>query len=375
MTKHDYKQNAYYLIYLVRCALNNTVPAREKVEKMDLEKIYQVARKHSLTALCAYALESAEIFDKRFEEAKFNEIRKIIILDSEREQILDDLEKNGIRYMPLKGIIIKDMYPRIGMRQMSDNDIWIDPDRTQEVEYIMNRHEFSSVRIGQGAHDVYRKKPLCLFEMHKLLFSTIAGDIVFNYYKDIESKLVRSDASDRKYEYSFTDEDLYVYIITHEYKHFSIDGTGLRSLVDTYLLLKNKPHLDWYYINKQLAVLEITGFEKKNRELALLLFEGKKLSEDNKEMLDYFIFSGTYGTSENRIRNRVTAKKGSGKVAKLKYIMSRLFLPMKQIEFLHPYFYSHRYLIPFLPFYRIYLGLTKKKKIALSEIRALIKKT
>lgn len=24
MTKHDYKQNAYYLMYLIRCILNNS---------------------------------------------------------------------------------------------------------------------------------------------------------------------------------------------------------------------------------------------------------------------------------------------------------------------------------------------------------------
>jgi hypothetical protein len=58
MTKHDYKQNAYYLIYLIRCVLNNKIPAKTKLDKMDLSGVFAVAKAHSLTAIAAYALES-----------------------------------------------------------------------------------------------------------------------------------------------------------------------------------------------------------------------------------------------------------------------------------------------------------------------------
>ena len=68
MTKHDYKQNAYYLMYLIRCILNNSIPAKEKLGKMDLSGVFSVAKAHSLTAIAAYALESAGIYDKDFEE-------------------------------------------------------------------------------------------------------------------------------------------------------------------------------------------------------------------------------------------------------------------------------------------------------------------
>ena len=70
MTKHDYKQNAYYIIYLIKCALTNKVPAKEKLDKMDMSLLFQVAEEHSLTAVTAYALESAGVFDKSFSEEK-----------------------------------------------------------------------------------------------------------------------------------------------------------------------------------------------------------------------------------------------------------------------------------------------------------------
>ena len=104
MTKHNYKQNAYYLIYLIRCVLHNRILAKEKLDKMDLSGVFAVAKAHSLAAIAAYALESAEIHNKAFEEAKNKAIRKNIILDVERESVLNELEKAGIWYIPLNGV-------------------------------------------------------------------------------------------------------------------------------------------------------------------------------------------------------------------------------------------------------------------------------
>ena len=93
LTKHNYKQNAYYLIYLIRCVLHNRIPAKEKLDKMDLSGVFAVAKAHSLAAIAAYALESAGIYDNAFEEAKNKAIRKNIILDAEREMSLKKWKK------------------------------------------------------------------------------------------------------------------------------------------------------------------------------------------------------------------------------------------------------------------------------------------
>ena len=110
MTKHDYKQNAYYLIYLIRCVLHNRIPNKEKLDRMDLSQLFEVAQNHSLTAITAYALESADIYDARFTQAKAKAIRKNAMLDIEREKVFAEFEKAEIWHMPLKGIVLKDMY-------------------------------------------------------------------------------------------------------------------------------------------------------------------------------------------------------------------------------------------------------------------------
>ena len=129
MTKHDYKQHAYYLIYLIRCALHNRKPAKAKLDKMDLSSVFAVAKEQSLTAMAAYALQSAGICDSRFTEAKDKAIRSAMLYYIERQNIFCEFEKAGIWYMPLKGIILKDYYPKTTMREMCDNDILFDSNR------------------------------------------------------------------------------------------------------------------------------------------------------------------------------------------------------------------------------------------------------
>lgn len=45
-------------------------------------------------------------------------------------------EKAGIWYLPLKGVILKEMYPVYGIRQMADNDILFDFTYRKEVKDI-----------------------------------------------------------------------------------------------------------------------------------------------------------------------------------------------------------------------------------------------
>ncbi len=189
MTKHEYKQTAYYLIYLLRCVLNNKIPLKEKLDKIDLSQLYEVAKKHSLTAMTAYALESAGVYDERFTQAKAKAIRKNAMLDIERERIFAEFEKAGIWYMSLKGIILNELYPKNGMRQMCDNDILFDPDCTSDVKAIMESLGFVTEEFGGSNHDVYHKPPVLNFEMHNELFLTQYGETIYSYYSDVKAKL------------------------------------------------------------------------------------------------------------------------------------------------------------------------------------------
>ena len=316
------------LIYLLTCAVNDLTPDRNRIQAMDLERLYKLAKFHTVRSAVNIALERAEVQDKAFHQAYKKAVRKNIYLDMERQTIFSEFERHEIWYLPLKGSILKDLYPENGMREMADNDMLYDSGKQKEVMQIMLENGYTAESIGQSHHDVYMKPPVLNFELHTELFSSAHAENLFRYYQNPE-RIMQKD-SDNQYGYHFSDEDFYIFMTAHEYKHFSGSGTGIRSLLDCYVYCKVKgDSLDWNYIKNQTEKLEITDFEQKRRKLALKVFSSvsmPELTEEEQELLMYYLTSGTYGTLENSIRKKLNDQ------TKLSFWVHSIFIPRKQMN-------------------------------------------
>ena len=127
-----------------------------------------------------------------------------------------------------------------------------------------------------GNHDVYYKEPLCNFEMHRGLFGSTHEGKFYEYYSGVKDCLIKDDWNN--YGYHFSPEDFYVYITSHEYKHYSVGGTGLRSLLDIYVFLRKfEGKLNFDYVLREIEKLELSEFEEKNRTL-VKSFRGARTS-------------------------------------------------------------------------------------------------
>ena len=365
MDKKTYRTYALAMLELVICSLNNEKPKKSFLKHLNLDELFTVCQEHILTACAAYALESAGIKDRQFTQAKEKALRKNILLDVERNRIFSRFEKEKIRYMPLKGSVIKNWYPKLGMRQMSDNDILYDAKYREKVREIMLDSGFSCEHFGRGNDDAYFKPPVCNFEMHNELFNELNNEKFNRYYLDIEKMLIKDE--DNGYGYHFSNEDFYIYITAHEHKHFVSGGTGVRCLADRYIILKKYgKSLNWEYILKELKKLGIADYEHQSRKLALKIFKRQELTEKEQKLLNYHIFSGTYGNIENKVKNGI---KNYGKGSKTKYILRRIFPPMQQIKVRDNFFYRHKWLIPVLLVYRPFRGLFTKRKKIMNELK------
>ena len=344
------KQEALHLIQLASAVVNRTTCEIEDIHDVDLEALHHLSASHNLTALVDAALKTLGMDEGPFCGTLAISARRELLFDSERKIILARLEQAGIWYLPLKGIFLKEDYPGVGIREMSDNDILFDASRAEDVRSIMDALDFTCVSYDDDNVDDYQKPPVFHFEMHRSLFSGKAASFsrLSEYYKDVEQKLIPFSQWERR----FSDEDFYIYTIAHEYSHFSTCGTGLRSLLDTYVyLLKHDGNLDWHYIDSETRKLGIRDFEEQNRHLALEVFSPRanlaSLSLEDEEFLDCFLRAGTYGSRENMVQI------GVKKSGNLFYVLGRLFPPMSVIQASFPVFCKHKILLPFLPFYRL----------------------
>ena len=352
----------------------------------DLTAIYAFAKRHMMSAIVAAGLEKAGYKDQRSADAIGKALHKAILFENAWNEIAGRLEESGIHYMPLKGVVIKQYYPQPYLREMSDHDILIEPSHVNDVKNIMESLGYVTKEFGIGSHDVYLKQPVYNFEMHWQLFSPANGAAIYDYYKD-ESRFLGSGGSCRAatvgedrstlgsedsrgtatvgedrstlgsggFCHHMSAEDFYIYIIAHEHKHYIASGTGLRSLLDTCVYLDHVP-LDMEYVQREIAKIGLSDFEQRNRSLATHLFTGEPLTEEEDQMLQYIISSGTYGTLNHKVENTIRKYGGN----KFRYMLNRFLVPVSQknpdyaaYALQYPVFYRHKILLPALTIYRI----------------------
>ena len=349
------------LCYLAACAVNKTIPERERVERMDLDAVYALAKKHMLSAVCAFALESAGFKDKRSAQTIAAAVRRSAMFDRAYANIKKGLEERGIWFMPLKGAVLKSSYPKFGMREFKDCDVLFDASRAEEVREVMEEVGFTVQAFGAGARDLYHMQPDLNFEMHTSLFGLQHGKILRDYYANAEERLLGEG-----FEKHFSPEDHYVYLVSHEYRHYSGGGTGLRSFLDIYVFLRSVK-LDMDLVRNEAEKQGIAEFEEQNREFALRLFGGGELSEKDREMLEYVLSSGVFGTVKNLVDNSIRRK------GRLGYFMSRLSLPYECMCGVYPILKKAPVLYPYFCIRRLIRSLIFKRENVKYQLKASIK--
>lgn len=358
--------NPDILIYLTSCVVNHISPEPLKAPIPDREEFMQFAADHQMSAIAAYGLRAAGLEDNSSAMTLYSAVGTDRQFDAERKKILERLEENGIWYLPLKGVVLKKMYPMPFLRQMSDNDILFQAERAADVREIMTGLGYQTDIFDSEHRDDYKKPPVYHFEMHRVLFDEEAfSDGFYEYFSGTTSRMIRDP--DNRYGYHLSDEDFYIYMIAHEYKHYTWAGTGIRSLLDTYVFLRERSEqMDWKYIGTEMDKLGLREFEKENRNLAQKIFSGgdiSGLSEKDRKRLNYYVQSGAYGRGEQIFANYVH------KTGTARYVFRRIFLPGELVKEHYPFFYEHKLFIPLLPIYRI----VRQRKNAVREIRALFK--
>ena len=302
-----------------------------------------------------------------------------MLLDAERKTISHELETQGIWYMPLKGSILKDWYPKPGMREMADNDILFDPSGREQVREIFQNRGYKTVSFRKGNHDVYEKAPIYNFEMHVSLFDGTYKELT-EQYENVKERLLPVDGT--AYQFAFTPEDFYVFVLAHAHKHYSHSGTGIRTLADLYVMDRHLGGImDRDEVEQKLTQLGIAEYEQHSRVLAEKLFSAVRplaeteLTEDEKEMLLYYCDATTYGTVGNSVNNRLHELQEDSeditRWTKLKYCCVRLFPGREFCKFAYPFVYKHPWTLPFFWVWRIvYRSIASKKKVQ-QELKAL----
>lgn len=313
-----------YFLHLISCAVKGETPS-VKDETVSWKWLFEMAQYQILTATIFPALQSmrqAGLCDMEdelwngWQEEYHKALVKELTFDRARSEILVQFDAQSIRYLPLKGVYLKDEYPKAGMRMFSDNDILIDSDSAAAVQKIMNGLGYVGHVSPNSTQDVYQKLPTLNFEMHSVLFSP--DTIYYTFFTDIFSRAHPATGAG----YELSQEDFYLYFIAHFHKHYAGGGCGIRGLVDTYLYLEHHgDEMDWDYLNGELAKMKLGQFAHEMSKLSQKIFDATpQLSADEAEVLGYMMSCGAYGVYSNYMVKRYGKSEKKGAM----YLIDRL---------------------------------------------------
>lgn len=267
------------------------------------------------------------------------------------EILFAKLEEKNIPYMPLKGYYLKKLYPDPLLRSCCDLDVWFDPARTQEVKKLMDELGFELKSSGEN--HMFHTLGTASVEMHYSLGKVPSCP---DYYDDVLPRLKHVSGS----LYNFTDEDFYIFVIVHLYKHFKSGGTGIRSVADVYLYNEKKT-LEREYLQREFEKLQLVTFEEKLRALSFRWFGGGELPE-NDPLADYILSSGVYGTVKNATVN------GAAKHGKRGYFFKRAFPEVATMKKIFPVLEKCILLLPFCYMWRLIKAIFTKPQAVKSSL-------
>ena len=319
------RETAQYLLHLLKAVLYGTIP-KEKPESISFDEIFEFAKFHSVECMAYYAIEQLEkqpeeILKQKWKNIRDQNIVKSFVQISEKNTILAAFENKGIDVLPLKGCLLKEMYPKPDIRQMSDLDMLVKENQMRAARKELESLGYQVKYFETSNHDEYEKLPYVHLEIHREMLPQRSG--YCSYYENVWNKVER-DCKDQ-YIFHFSWDDYYLFLIVHFAKHYYSGGSGIRSIMDIYVFLKqHQQDLHETYLQKELNKLGLTQFCEVAEQLAYYWFADGSANNAAEEMEVYILTSGVYGTFQRLVENRIE-KYGNSAVGKVRYTFSRVF--------------------------------------------------
>lgn len=322
---------------------------------VDFKEFFAFAKYHKLENMLYKALVESEISEEEkaiLKQAYEFGVYLYVNQDYNIELITDQLKKRRIRYMLLKGSVLRQLYISPDMRQSADIDILIDKSDAKEIKGIMEQLGFETKLFGKD-QDVYTLNNLVNVEMHRSLLPAHS-----RWYPMTQEIIKRSFFAD-EHNWQMTKEDFYLFNIIHMAKHISEGGIGIKAVLDIWIYLKHyKTSLDMDKINERLMQCGLMEFEKNVRVLSGYWFDGKEKNEITDELISYIVQSGWNGREEVQKAIHASAEvKGK----RIKYWFKYVFMSPKKLSKSFKILDKYPFLVGFVWIYRLFMAVFVRK--------------
>lgn len=355
--------SAYFIRSVTSAVLENPVP--EPPQSFDPNRFIALAHNHGFVCIAAEMADylkgaNPKNLEKLLYKAKITKSREKI-RNIYMNTLFDKLEEQGLFSMPIKGFVIKELYPKPYLREMNDIDMLIKPNELDKVRAVLEENGY--VYDHTSTHEVvFNLDPFINLEVHTQLISVYHGDM----YKLFDDAWERAVPTGGKFKCRMTNEDLYIHALTHFAMHYGTAGGGVKPVIDQWLIrreLKKKPGADFDYINQKLKKLGVEKFDSVITHLGKVWFEGAEHTPETAQTERLILLSGVYGSLENYTMLRFYRLAENDKnpiIRRMKVLSSVMFMKPATLAVKYPRLKDRPYLYPFYTVARWAEVLTKR---------------
>lgn len=292
-------------------------------------EVLNIAQNHDIPHLiCTSLLENKLLPDNspKYQSYLYKAIYRYEKQNYELNRIRKLLNGIGVPFILLKGSALRKFYKSPWLRTSCDIDILVKKDDLSQAQDAIIKNLEYGYKCN-STHDIslLSSSGVCLelhFELKEPDFrdSTLLTDIWNS----------QEIAQISEFEYGMSNELFLFYHIYHMAKHFIHGGCGIKPFADLWII-KNKMGYDEDKARKLLGDSGLLDFYIHAISLTEIWFENKEHTPISKDMEDYILQGGVYGTLEQQL-----AMSQSKKGGKFKHLLSKIFLSYDSMLIYYP---------------------------------------
>lgn len=327
-------ENRQTLLELIRCGMDLCDECKG-ITGICFDEILRIALQQSLQSIVYRGLKKNGVAKNvlyNIEESRLKDTRQYVLQNDSLNRISDALTKDKIPHIPLKGAVIRKLYPEPEMRTCVDIDLLVhEKDLEKAIHTIEKTTDFKFRK--RNYHDI------------SMVNSSVHLELHFNIKENIENidKLLDRvwdyAVSDIGYKFNLTPEFQIFHVIAHMSYHMVHGGLGIRPFLDLWLL-RNKTSYNIEQLRQMCSDCKILVFYDKCCELVDSWMLKIPLSDNLKTFEDYVFNGGVYGNKENVEAYKQRYNRG------FSYYFHRVFMSRKLLELEFPELKKRSYMLP-----------------------------
>ena len=355
------------MIYLMtNAASDNNI----SIENFDENKVLQYAKEQSVLPLVCSSLNT-----DRYKRIILGTVSKNISDLSYIRCILEELSKNDIDFVILKGESVAAIYKEPELRISGDVDIMVEEKHEEKTLKIFSEYGYSYKKRPEWGNETALCHPSKkMVEIHISLYDKSREDILFGEVGNITEPYMKIKTNNLGEIKVLSPNDGIMFLYLHFVKHFLSSGAGIRQLLDVVMYSRHyRDKINWEKFFKKLesihylqlysyilsAAVKYMGFKKE--ELPYIIYD---FDRADKVVAD-LQHCGIFGHNETELAQfkRIYEKKRNEKYGFVNYdeyekrynasTIKLIFPSLEVMKKKYKYLKKHSYLLPFAWIQRI----------------------